>query len=114
MAHHVLVVGVGSIGERHLRCFRSTGRADVSLVAVNAELRRAVAERYGVRRAYADLDAALADRPAVAVIATPAHLHVEQAIRLAEAGAHVLIEKPLGTSLDGTDGLRDAVRTRRV
>ena len=32
--HRVLIVGVGSIGERHLRCFQTTGRAEVSLVEV--------------------------------------------------------------------------------
>ena len=33
--HHVLIIGVGSIGERHLRCFRATGRADVWIVEIN-------------------------------------------------------------------------------
>jgi predicted dehydrogenase len=76
--------------------------------------RQTVAERYGVRAAHADLEAALADRPAVAVIATPAHLHVPMATRLAEAGVHVLIEKPLSTSLDGTDHLRNLIHERGV
>ena len=31
MTHRVLVVGVGSIGERHVRCFAATGRARVIL-----------------------------------------------------------------------------------
>jgi predicted dehydrogenase len=108
----VLIVGVGSIGERHLRCFRATGRAEVSLVEVNEGLRRTVAERYGVRGAFGDLDAALAERPGVAVIATPAPLHVPLALRLAEEGIHVLIEKPLSTTLDGIDRLRQVVRER--
>ena len=51
MAHvlqplRLLVVGLGSIGERHLRCFAATGRACVSLCELNAELRLAIAERY--------------------------------------------------------------------
>ena len=45
MSHRVLIVGVGSIGERHLRCFRATGRAEVSFVEINDELRRSVVER---------------------------------------------------------------------
>ncbi len=109
--HKVLIVGVGSIGERHLRCFRATGRAEVSFVEINEGLRRAVAERYGVQ-GLGDLDAALAERPDVAVIATPAPLHVPLALRIAEAGIHVLIEKPLGTTLDGIDRLRQVVRER--
>ena len=34
-----LVVGVGSIGERHLRCFQSTGRARLSICEINPEFR---------------------------------------------------------------------------
>lgn len=111
--HRVLVLGVGSIGERHLRCFQATGRADVSLAEPNAPLRQAIAERYGVRRNYADLEAALADGPLdAAVVATPAPWHIPLAARLVEAGLPVLIEKPLSTSLDGIDELTAAARRR--
>ena len=113
-AKPVLIVGVGSIGERHLRCFQATGRVRLSLCDTNDELRRRVAEQYGISRTYASLEAALADRHLAAVIATPAHLHVPMAIRLAEVGTHLLIEKPLGTSLDGTDRLKNELRTRRL
>lgn len=119
--HQVLIVGVGSIGERHLRCFQATGRAEVSFVETNAALRVAISERYGVS-GFADLDAALADqgmgrhpaarRITAAVIATPANRHLEIAIRLAEAGIHLLIEKPLSTSIDGADLLTQIVRQR--
>jgi predicted dehydrogenase len=114
MRHRVLIVGVGSIGERHLRCFLATGRAEAASVEVNDALRTTVAERYAVEHAWGDLEAALAWRPDVAVIATPAPLHVPQARRLAGAGVHVLIEKPLSTCLDGVDQLAEAVRQRNI
>jgi predicted dehydrogenase len=110
----VLIVGVGSIGERHLRCFQATGRAELSLVEINAALRQTIADRYGIRHAHADLDSALSDAPNVAVIATPAHLHIPVAIRLAEAGAHLLSEKPLSTTLDGIDRLQQVLREKRL
>jgi predicted dehydrogenase len=112
--HSVLVIGVGSIGERHLRCFQATGRANLSLCEINPELRQTVAKRYGIQGAHADLEAALADRPSAAVIATPAHLHIPMATRLAQAGVHVLIEKPLSTRLDGIDQLRQVVQARQL
>ena len=40
---HVLVIGTGSIGERHTRCFLETGRCEVSICEINAELRSEVA-----------------------------------------------------------------------
>lgn len=110
----ILIIGVGSIGERHLRCFKATGRAHTSVVEINAALRQTIAERYSATRAFANLDAALIDRPDVAVICTPAPAHVPLAQRLVEAGIHVLIEKPLSTSLDGIDRLRHTVSAKHV
>jgi len=107
--YNVLVVGVGSIGERHVRCFAATGRASLSICEVNAALRRTIAERYGVGQAFDSFDAAIASHPDAIVIATPAHLHVAMATAAARNGIHMLIEKPLGTRLDGVAELIDAV-----
>jgi predicted dehydrogenase len=114
-AHHVLVVGAGSIGERHIRCFGATGRARVSFVEVNPELRATIAQRYPETTAYESLDAAVEQPIDAAVIATPAPLHIPQAAQLVERGVHVLIEKPLSVSLDGVDALIDLVaKTKAV
>jgi predicted dehydrogenase len=108
----VLVVGVGSIGQRHVRCFQNTGRAEVSICEIDSALRSRVARDYRIDRCYADLDAALADRHDAAVIATPAHLHVPMAIRVAEAGLHLLVEKPLSTSMEGVGRLQQIVQSQ--
>ena len=118
---HVLIVGVGSIGERHLHCFQATGRAEVSFVEINDVLRATISERYDVR-GFTDLETALAGRANVpdqptrrvtaAVIATPANRHLEIATRLADAGIHLLIEKPLSTSTDGANQLARMVSQR--
>ncbi len=112
--HHVLVVGAGSIGERHLRCFLATGRADVSFVEVKEALRAEVAGRYPRARPYASVEAALEARPTAAVIATPAPLHVPHATALAGRGVHVLVEKPLSVSVEGVDALARRAREAGV
>lgn len=119
--HSVLIVGVGSIGERHLRCFQATGRAEVAFVEINDTLRATISQRYGVR-GFADLKDAIADRPdlsqskapgaSVAIVATPANRHIEIATRLAEANFHLLIEKPLSTSTDDIELLARIVNER--
>jgi predicted dehydrogenase len=108
----VLVVGVGSIGERHVRCFQGTRRVRLGICETNADLRRRVAQQYGVTRSYAELEQACNDGYDAAVVATPAHLHVPMAIRLAQAGMHLLVEKPLGTGLDRVDALQRELRRR--
>jgi len=86
----------------------------VSLCEINRELRERIAGQYGVARTYADLETALTDAHDAAVIATPAHLHVPMATTLCEAGIHLLIEKPLGTSLAGIDSLEQALTQRNL
>ena len=110
----ILIIGTGSIGERHLRCFQSTGRVQASICEVNKELRQRIAAQYGVAQAFADLDSALVASYDAAVIATPAHLHISMANRLAEAGLHLLIEKPLSTSLEGIDTLEATLTGRNL
>lgn len=113
----VLIVGVGSIGERHLRCFQATGRATLSFCETSPELRDRISERYGIEWCYAALDDALADggKPFdVAVIATPAPLHVPMARTLIEEGIHTFIEKPLSLTLDGVDELEPLARKHGV
>ncbi|REK10743.1 MAG: gfo/Idh/MocA family oxidoreductase [Planctomycetota bacterium] len=110
----LLVVGAGSIGERHARCFAATGRVRLALCEVNADVRKRVAERYAIGEVFDDYQAALAAGPKVVVVATPAHLHVPMAAAAAQAGAHVLIEKPLSTTPAGVDELVELVAGRGV
>ncbi len=112
--HRVLVVGVGSIGERHTRCFLKTGRADVSICEVNTELRRRVSSQHGDLPAYSDFDAAMKDPFDAAVVAVPAHMHIDMAIKLAEKKIHTLCEKPLSTSFKNIDRLADAIKASGI
>jgi predicted dehydrogenase len=109
----VLVIGVGSIGERHVRCFQTTGRAEVSICEPNETLRKTIATKYEVE-AYSSLDEALSESRDAVVICTPAHLHIPLAQQCAEADLHLLIEKPLAICLDGIDTLRKTVSQRAL
>lgn len=112
--HRTLILGVGSIGERHLRCFLATGRAEAGIVEPNPELRRKVAEKYGVKQQFAGVDEALGGGFDTAVVASPANTHIPLSTRLAGAGIHLLIEKPLSTSTDGIDALRRTLAGRSL
>ncbi len=116
--HRLLVVGAGSIGERHARCFLQTERAAVGIVEPADPVRQAVADRYPIEAAYADLDQALGDGNwTTAIICTPAPMHVQQASQCLDHSLSTLIEKPLAicskqaASLRGRDvnGLRIGV-----
>lgn len=117
--HRILVIGGGSIGERHARCFQQTERADVCLCEINDEVRSRVTDTYSLSASFRTLDEALADHAsgepfAAAVVCTPAHLHIPMARQLAAAGIGLLIEKPLSTSEDGVDELRSLVEEKSL
>ena len=101
----LLVVGGGSIGEPHVRCFQQTQRVDVALCESNPTVRAAVVQRCGLVKRYDDFSDALDSKPDIAVICTPAHLHITMATFLIEAGCAVLIKKPLSVTLDGAKEL---------
>jgi len=62
-----------------------------------------------VTDAFASLEDALTGQFDVAVVATPANVHVPLALQLAERGLHLLIEKPLSVSLEGVAELEAMV-----
>jgi len=105
----LLVIGVGSIGERHLRCVQNLERCDLAFCEPHAELREEISDRYNVEETYAELESAMENHFDVAIIAAPAHLHVSMAQTLADHGIHMLIEKPLSLSMDGIEQLQTTV-----
>jgi predicted dehydrogenase len=119
-----LLVGLGSIGQRHARNLRTLLGADVELLAYRArglshviadggvaDQQGTVADRLGIGE-FTDLDEAIARRPDVAFICNPTRLHLPVAQRLAEAGCHLFIEKPVSDTLDGVEELARTVRDR--
>jgi predicted dehydrogenase len=109
MSDAILVVGCGSIGERHLRCLQRTGRAIVTACDANPTLLRRVTQQYQVT-GFGDLDAALsAGRYDGIVIGTPAHTHLDIASLGLRHGAGLLVEKPLSTGLEKTPAIRDEI-----
>ena len=106
---NILIIGCGSIGERHLRCFLKTSRADVAACDLKPELLERVCRQYSVP-GFKDARMALeAGRWDAAVICTLANTHVDLALDCLARGLHVLIEKPLTLALEGVAGLEDAI-----
>ncbi|HEV8633870.1 MAG TPA: Gfo/Idh/MocA family oxidoreductase [Chloroflexota bacterium] len=93
------VLGTGGIVRRWLPGFRAAGETLVAVGSRDRERRAAVAAELGAARGgtYQDV---LADPAVEAVyVALPNALHAEWTIRAAEAGKHVLSEKPLAPSV---------------
>ena len=112
--HRLLLVGTGSIGERHLRCMRATGRAEFGICEINKVLCKEIADKYNVCGSFPTLEDALTSKWDAAVVATPADTHIPLALSLAKAGINLLIEKPLSTSCEGIAELVQTVTTKNL
>lgn len=106
----ILVIGCGSIGQRHAKNARKLG-AEVMLCDSDLDRANKLAESIGASAVFADYEMAAKDSGAyAAVVATPTHLHAGPAHALIANGIHVLMEKPLCPSVADALQLRRAVK----
>lgn len=107
------VIGVGGISDSHLQSYRNN--PDVELVAVcdlSEERADRQAVKFGVPHRYTDYRKLLARQDLDAVsICTWNAVHAEISIAALEAGKHVLVEKPLCTTVEEALRIERAVRT---
>ena len=101
------VIGTGLFGENHARVYsRYPGAELIAVCDQNEERAREVATRYGARTSYTDYQELLADPAIQAVsIATPDFAHAEIARAAAQAGKHILCEKPLATTVEEAEAI---------
>jgi len=111
----VLVVGLGSIGRRHIKNLKAVDRSlEVALLRQRSKSRDMGDVGGLLTQVFFDEQKALAWKPQVVVIANPAPLHIATAMRFAQAGAHLFIEKPLSVSLKGIDRLQALCRRKKL
>jgi predicted dehydrogenase len=109
----VVTVGAGSIVvDAHFPAYRKGGFPIAGVFDLNAERAKMVGEKFGVP-VFESLDEALATEGAVFDLATPpaAHLSVLERVPV---GAGVLIQKPMGSDLDGATEILKVCRARRL
>jgi len=99
----ILVIGCGSIGERHIRNLKALSVGEIFAHDINVKTLSEIGKRYKIRtftkfeRALQDVDAAL--------VCTYPSTHVPIAKKLVDRGVHIFIEKPLSHNLKGVDEL---------
>lgn len=111
------IVGCGDIANKRVAPAIKE-QPDSDLVAFFSHTRSRAEEfagRHGARRAYDDLKAVLADPEVRAIyVASPQHRHCRETIAAAEAGRHVLCEKPMAMNTDECRRMIEACRANDV
>ncbi len=111
------LVGCGDIAAKRVAAAlaHAEGSALVTVARARADLAAAFAERHGARRWHADWRDVLKDAEVDAVyVATPVHLHAQQVVAAAEAGKHVLCEKPIAVDVTSAERMLAAARAHGV
>jgi len=107
-----LIVGLGSIGRRHLKNLSALGQTDIILLRSRANY--PPDDELSKFPVVTDIHSALEKKPDAVIISNPTALHLEVAIPAAQSGCPLLLEKPLSHNLNGTEQLRKIVRENRL
>jgi len=102
LIERVLIVGLGSIGKRHVRIVRELfPKINITVLRHN----QCDENNTGVDSCVTTIEDAIDRKPQVAIIANPATMHLEVAMQLAKNNIHLLIEKPIAISSQGVQEL---------
>ncbi|NLG53308.1 MAG: Gfo/Idh/MocA family oxidoreductase [Clostridiales bacterium] len=109
------IIGCGVISDWHARAISEIENAEfLGVTDVVEAARKSFAEKYGVK-AYDTVDALVADPELDTVcICTPSGLHAPLAIRAANAGKHIVVEKPMAITETEIKDVLDACEKRNV
>jgi predicted dehydrogenase len=104
LIENIAIIGLGSIGRRHLRLAREF-RSEIKIIAVRSGKGGEVPEEKIADKIVYNIKDAMDIGIQAAVISTPAVYHIKQAKKLMEADIHVLVEKPLSHNMENIDDL---------
>ena len=110
------IIGTGRIARTFAGALKESATGELLGVASRAqETADAFGEEFGIPRRYSSYEAMLLDPEVRAVyISLPNHLHSEWTVKCAEAGKHILLEKPFATNLAELTVALDAAREHDV
>lgn len=101
----ILVVGCGSIGERHIRNLKTLSVDKIIACDTNPERLALIKDKYDIQETYTELQEAMGKGIDAVLVCTPPSTHIPIALEAVDCKAHVFIEKPISNSLDGVDDL---------
>ncbi len=111
----ILVIGVGSIGKRHIRNLKKIGISANNILAIDTRKDRLDEVRsLGVNKCFSSIYQVRREKFDAAIICSPTSLHVKQCLWLAKRKKHLLIEKPLSHNLKDLNKLKKIIIKNKI
>ncbi|NBD24210.1 Gfo/Idh/MocA family protein [Paenibacillus glycinis] len=110
------IVGCGHIANKHIEAIARTEGAELLALCDTNQARLDDLRAVTTAKLYTDMAAMLQAEPRIDVICicTPSGLHASLAIQAAQAGKHLIIEKPISLTLADADAIIEAVASSGV
>lgn len=109
------LIGLGYIGKVHLRNCLKLDSAELVAVSDVSNKALSLAKKMGIKNTYSDYKMLLNDKSIDAVIiALPTYLHLSCVKEAAEAGKHILIEKPLAKNVEEGKEIVSAIKKNGI
>lgn len=108
-----LIIGCGSIGQRHIQNLKTMADDEIIAYRTRKKTVRKLEDEHHVKT-YSDLTEALNQNPDAVLVTNPTSLHIQTALSAAKQGCHIFIEKPISNTLDGIDELIDIVNKKNL
>ena len=121
-----LIIGLGSAGQRHIRNLKRLLGDNVTFIAyrvrklqrlfddnLNIIEGKSVEKVYNIA-VYDDLDIALKEKPDIAFITNLNNMHISCALKVAEYGVDIFMEKPISNKMDGIEKLAQIIKQKNL
>lgn len=109
----MLVIGCGSIGERHIRNLKGLSVGEIIACDTDRKRLSAIGKKYRIQTC-TNFEWALDKNVDAALVCTPTNTHIPIARKVIEHGVHVFIEKPFSHNLNGVDRLIKRARRKNL
>ena len=106
----VAVIGYGSIGKRHVQNLLLIPNIEI-IICTKQKITNSFTKKIKIVNSISDC---IKENPNIGIIANTSNLHIPTAIKLANAGVHLFIEKPLSNSLKDAKKLLKIVKKNKI
>ena len=109
------IIGCGVISRWHADAIESIPNAElIGATDLNKDALKAFTDDYGIKPFYTLEDMLSSGEIDAVSICTPSGLHASQAVQAANAGVHVIVEKPMAITSEQVDAVLEACETNHV